>query len=80
MGDVSGGNCYMNNHTLCQQYFDSNNGDASNGNGFINIHTLSQCDDSSTFQDTDVDIEKDDISSGYGYMNSHTVYQLNGLK
>ena len=33
MGDISGGNFYMNNHTLSQQYFDSNNGDVSNGNG-----------------------------------------------
>ena len=29
MGDMSGGNCYMNNHTLYQQYHDSNNGDVS---------------------------------------------------
>ena len=42
MGDISGGNFYMNNHTLSQQYFDSNNGDVSNGNGFIKS-TLSPC-------------------------------------
>ena len=29
MGDMSGGKCYMKNHTLCQQYYYSNNGDVS---------------------------------------------------
>ena len=31
MGDMSGGNCYMNNHTLYQHYYDSNNGDVISG-------------------------------------------------
>ena len=39
MGDVSDGNCSMNNHNLYQQDFDSNNGDVSSVYGFINSHT-----------------------------------------
>ena len=80
MGDMSGGNCSMNNHILSQQDCDSNNGDASSEYGFINIHTLSQCDDSIAFKYMDVNNEKGDVSSGYGYTNSHTVYQQNGSK
>ena len=34
MGDMSGGNCSINNHTHSQQYYDSNNGDMSSGYGF----------------------------------------------
>ena len=34
MGDMSGGNYYLNNHTLYQQYCDSNNGDVSSRCGF----------------------------------------------
>ena len=34
MGDISGGNCYLNNHIISQQYCDSNNGDVSSGYGF----------------------------------------------
>ena len=33
MGDMSGGNFSMNNHTISQQYHDSNNGDVSSGYG-----------------------------------------------
>ena len=43
IGDVSAGNCYMNNHTLSKQDCYSNSGDISSGNGFINSHTISQC-------------------------------------
>ena len=74
MGDMSGGNFYMNNHTLYQQDLDYINGDVSSGNGFINIHTISQCDDSSTFKDMDGDSEKRDISSLYGSTNRKNVY------
>ena len=45
MGDMSGGNCFMNNHTIYQHDCDYNNGDVSSGYGFINIHTFSQFDD-----------------------------------
>ena len=34
MGDMSGGNCSINNNTLSQQYYDTNNGDVSSGYGF----------------------------------------------
>ena len=34
MGDMSGGNFSLNNHSLSQQYFYSNNGDLSSGYGF----------------------------------------------
>ena len=70
----------MNNHTLYQQDFDSNNGDVSIVNGFINSHTLSQCYHSSTFNQMDGYVEKGDVGGGYFYMNSHTLYQPNGLK
>ena len=43
-GDMSSGNVSMNNHTLSQQGFYSNNGDVSSGCGFINSHTIYQCD------------------------------------
>ena len=80
MIEVSGGNCYMNNHTLSQHYFYYNNGDVSSGYAFINRHTLYQCDDSSTFKDMDGGVENFDVSSGYGSMNNHTIYQHNGSK
>ena len=47
MGDMSGGNAFMNIHTLYQHDWDLNNGDVSIGNGFINIHTIYQCNNSS---------------------------------
>ena len=50
MGYVGGGNSSMNNHTLSQKYWYSNNGDVSSGNGYINSHTLSKCNYSSTFK------------------------------
>ena len=34
MGDMSGGNCYLENNTLYQQYCDSNNGDVISGYDF----------------------------------------------
>ena len=80
MGNISDVNCSMNNHTLYQQDFDSNNVDVSSGNGFINSHTLSQCDDSSIFKDMDDDVDKGDVSSVYGSMNSHSDFQQNGSK
>ena len=80
MIEVSGGNCYMNNHTLFQHYLYYNNGDVSSGYAFINRHTLYQCDDSSTFKDMDGGVENFDVSSGYGSMNNHTIYQHNGSK
>ena len=49
MGDMSGGNCYLNNYTLYQQYCDYNNDYVSSGYGFKNSHTLYQCEDYSTF-------------------------------
>ena len=80
MGDMSGGNCSMNNHNIYQQDCGPNNGDVINGNGFINSHTIFQCDDSSTFKDMDGDVENVDVSCVYGSMNRQNVYQLNGLK
>ena len=32
-GDTSGGDCSLKNHTISQQYFDSNNSDVSSGYG-----------------------------------------------
>ena len=40
-GDTSGGNCSLNNHTISQQYFDSNNSDVSSGYGLKKTATLS---------------------------------------
>ena len=80
MGDVSGGNCSMNNHTFSHQDHDPNNGDVISGNVFINSHTLSKCDDLSIFKEIDGYVENCDVNSGYVSMNSQTVYQLNGLK
>ena len=53
----------MNNHTISQQYCDSNNGGVISGYGFIKIHHLSQCDDSITVEDMDGDVEKVGVSS-----------------
>ena len=50
MGDVSGGNCSMNNHSLSQHDFDSNNGDVSSRNSLMKSHTIFQYDDSITFK------------------------------
>ena len=80
MGDVSGGNSSMKNHSLVQQDWDSNNGDVNSGNGYIYIYTISQCNDSSSFKEMNGDVSNGDVSSGYGYMNRHTVYKNNGLK
>ena len=41
MYENSCGCCYKNNHTLSQNYCDSNNGDVSSGYVFKNSHTLS---------------------------------------
>ena len=75
MGDVIGGNGYMNNHTISKQDWYYKNGDIISGNGFTNSHTLSQCNDSINFKDMYVGVEVDDVSSRYDYMNSHTIYQ-----
>ena len=80
MDDVSGGNCYMNNHILYQKDCDINNGDMSSGNCFINSHTIFQCVDLSTIKEMYGDVKKGDVSSRYIYMNIHTIYQFNGLK
>ena len=74
MGEVSGVDGYVNNHTLSKKGWDSNNGDMSSGNGFINSHTLSQCNNSITFEDMVGDVEKGYVSSVYGPMKIHTVY------
>ena len=57
MGEVSGGNFSMKNHTLSKHGCDFNNGDVSSINGFINSHTISQYDDSSKFKKMDGDVE-----------------------
>ena len=80
MGDVSDGNCSINNHNLYQQDFDSNNGDVRSVYGFINSHTLSQCDDTSTFKDIGGYVENFDVSSECGSMNSHTFFKYNCSK
>ena len=69
MGDMSGGSFLMNNHTLSQQYCGSNHGDVSIGCGFFNRHALYQCEDSSTFNEIDDDVENCDVdvSSGYDF-------------
>ena len=69
MGYMSGGNCSLNNHTLFQQYFDSNNVDVGSGCGFINSYTLSQYEYPSTFNKIDDDVERGDakVSSRYGF-------------
>ena len=61
----------MNNHTISQQNFVSNNGDVSSGCGFINIHSHSQCEDSSIFKEMNGDVETGDDSSRYGSMKIH---------
>ena len=45
MIEMSGGNFYINNHTLSQHDCDSNDGDVINIYDFINIHIIYQCDD-----------------------------------
>ena len=67
MGDTSGRNFSMYNHTLSKEYCDSEHGDVSSGYGFKNSHTLSQCIDLITFKNIDEDNEKDDgdMISGY---------------
>ena len=65
MGDMSGGNCSLNNHILYQRYCDSNNVDVSIGYGFYNIHTLSQFEYLIMFKNIDGDFKK-----GYGYVSS----------
>ena len=67
MGDMSGGNYYLKNHTLSQQYCDSNNSDGSSGYAFLITHTLSQCEYSNMLKNIDDDVENNDgdVSSGY---------------
>ena len=69
MGDISGGNCSMKNHTLYQHDCDYSNGDVSIIYGFINSHTLSQCEYSSTFKN-----RYDDFGNGHGNMYSGYVF------
>ena len=66
---MSGGSCFLKNHKLDQQYFDSNYSHVSSGYYFLNSHTLSQCEDSSKFKKIDDDVEDGDgdVSSGYGF-------------
>ena len=68
MGDMSGGNFYLNNHTLSQQYCDFNNGDVCSEYGIVNSHTFSQCQDSILFKNIEDDVKNVDggVSSGYG--------------
>ena len=78
MGDISGGNFSLNNHTLSKQYCDSNHGDVSSGHVFLNSHTISQREDSSTFKNIVDDVENFDcdVSSGRGFLNSHNLFQI----
>ena len=50
MGDMSGGNYILNNHTFFQYYCGSNNSFVSGRYGFKNIRNISQCEDSSTLK------------------------------
>ena len=77
MGDMSNENCSLENHTISQQYRDSNHGILSSVYGFLNSHTLSQCEHSSVFHNIDDDVKKGDcdVSSGYGFQNIHTLFQ-----
>ena len=50
MGDMSVGNCSINDHIIFQHYCDLNNADVSSWCCFWNIHTLYQFEDSSTFR------------------------------
>ena len=77
---MSGDDSSMNNHTLSQKYWYSNNGDVSSVNGYINIHTLSKCNYSSTFKYMDGYFENGDVSSGCGSMNIYNVHQQNGFQ
>ena len=61
MIDSSGGNGYMNNHTLSQKDWYSNHTDVISVNGFINSHTISQCNYSDTFKYVGDDVENDDL-------------------
>ena len=63
---MSGGNYSMNNHTLSQHYFDSNNDDVSSVYGFFNSHTLYQCEDYSMFNNIYNDTEKVDVDVSSG--------------
>ena len=67
MGDMTGRNYFLNNHTISQQYCDSNNSDGSSGYAFLNTHTFSQCEYSNMLKNIDDDVENNDgdVSSGY---------------
>ena len=75
MGDISSRKFSLNNHTLSQQYCDSNNGDVISGCDFLNSHTLYQCEDSIKFKNIYDDVEKGygDVSSAYGFLNIHNI-------
>ena len=69
MGDMSGGNFSLNNHTLYQQYCGFNNGDLCSGYGILKIQTISQCQYSSPFNNIENVVENGGggVSSGYGF-------------
>ena len=73
MSDVSGGNGYMNNHTLSQQDLDPRNDDVSCGNVFINSHTISQCNESISFDDMNGYVQNGYVSDRHGSMNIHAL-------
>ena len=75
MGDTSGGNVSLNNHTISKKYCNTNNGDVRSGYGFSNSHTLFQYKDSSTFKNNAVDVQEGGggVSSGYGFKYPHLI-------
>ena len=80
LGDVSGWNGSINNHTLSQDYLDPNNGDARSGNGFIKILTTSQCNGLIKFNAVYGVFLNGGFSSGNSSMKIHTFYQQNDCK
>ena len=56
---------------------DLKNGDVICGNGFINRQTLSKCNESSYFNEMDVDVENGYASVGNCFMNIHTISEAN---
>ena len=54
---------------------DLNNGGVSCRNVFIKRHFLSQCNESSSFNGMDRDVENGYGSGGHCFMNNHTLYE-----
>ena len=52
-------------------------GDVSCGIGLIKIHTQSQCNESSYFNDMELDVENGYVSGGHFFMKSHTLSEAN---